>query len=234
MSVDVEYTPSARVRVPVLSEGSLDYLTIPDLREPVSKRLLDISLAAIGILLSCPLWVLIALLIKLEDGGPIFYCQKRWGKRGKVIVVRKFRTMVPDSDREGIKPAADNDPRVTRVGRVLRAMGLDELPQLLSILWGDMSLVGPRALAVGEVIYDRQGRPLRYEDIPEFALRLAVKPGLTSLATIYLPKDAPPRRKFRYDLLYIRKRSLWLDIRLIALSLLISLLGRWETRQPKL
>lgn len=233
MSLDVELSAKG-VAAEASSEVRLRQLHVSLAEEPRSKRLLDIFLSIIGLILSSPLWLLITLFIKLEDGGPVFYTQERWGKGGKVIKVLKFRTMRPDADRDGIQPASSNDPRVTKVGRVLRAMGLDELPQLISILRGDMSLVGPRALAVGEVVDAGDGRPVTYEEIPEFAKRLAVRPGLTSLATIYLPKDAPPKRKFRYDLLYIRKRSLWLDIRLIALSLLISLLGRWERRKRKL
>lgn len=233
MGLDMEVS-ARHVAAQVSSDARLKQLDIQLAEEPFSKRLLDIVLATIGLVLSSPLWLVIILLIKLEDGGPVFYTQERWGKGGRVIKVRKFRTMQPDADRYGVQPASANDPRVTRVGRVLRAMGLDELPQLISILRGDMSLVGPRALAVGEVVEVGKGRVITYEEIPGFAERLAVRPGLTSLATIYLPKDAHPKRKFRYDLLYIRKRSLWLDIRLIALSLLISLLGRWEQRKRKL
>jgi lipopolysaccharide/colanic/teichoic acid biosynthesis glycosyltransferase len=142
--------------------------------------------------------------------------------------------MVASSDQEfGLKQATENDPRITKVGQVLRAMGLDELPQLLNILWGEMSFVGPRSLAIGEIVRDEKGRVVKYEDIPGFQERLRVRPGLTGLATIYIPKDSPPRRKFRYDLLYIRKQSFWLDLRLIALSFWISFRGKWESRGKK-
>jgi len=142
--------------------------------------------------------------------------------------------MVPDSDQDsGIKQARENDPRITRIGRILRAMGLDELPQLLNIFLGEMSFVGPRSLAVGEIVKDEKGRIVKYEDMPGFRERLHVKPGLTGVATIYIPKDASPRRKFRYDLIYIRKQSFWLDVRLIALSFWISFRGKWETRGKK-
>jgi lipopolysaccharide/colanic/teichoic acid biosynthesis glycosyltransferase len=119
------------------------------------------------------------------------------------------------------------------VGRFLRACGMDELPQLLNIWKGEMSFVGPRALAVGEMLRDAQGNYTTYDHIPGFWERLAVRPGLTGIATIYIPKDAYPRRKFRYDLLYIRRQSCWLDIRLIVLSFWISFCGRWETRERK-
>jgi lipopolysaccharide/colanic/teichoic acid biosynthesis glycosyltransferase len=112
-------------------------------------------------------------------------------------------------------------------------MGLDELPQVLNILRGDMSFVGPRSLAVGENVMNMKGQTVQYENITGFRERLSVRPGLTGLATIYIRKDSPPERKFRYDLLYIRKQSIWLDIHLIALSFWISFRGTWETRSKK-
>jgi len=142
--------------------------------------------------------------------------------------------MVASSDQEfGLKQAPENDPRITKVGQVLRAMGLDELPQLLNIFRGEMSFVGPRSLAVGEIVKDEKGVIVKYENIPNFRERLRVRPGLTGVATIYIPKDAIPRHKFRYDLLYIRKQSFWLDLRLIALSFWISFRGKWESRGKK-
>jgi lipopolysaccharide/colanic/teichoic acid biosynthesis glycosyltransferase len=112
-------------------------------------------------------------------------------------------------------------------------MGLDELPQVINIFRGEMSFVGPRSLAVGEIVRDGRGNVVEYEDVPFFWERLSVRPGLTGLATVYLPKDVPPLRKFRYDLLYIRKQSFWLDLRLIFLSFWISFRGKWETRGKK-
>ncbi len=158
----------------------------------------------------------------------------RVGKGDRVSKAYKFRSMVTNSDRDfGIKQARENDPRINRVGRILRAMGLDELPQLLNIFKGEMSFVGPRSLAVGEIVKDEKGRVVSYEDIPGFWERLCVRPGLTGLATIYRPKDLTPRRKFHYDLLYIRKQSFWLDVRLIVLSFWVSFRGKWETRGKK-
>jgi lipopolysaccharide/colanic/teichoic acid biosynthesis glycosyltransferase len=140
--------------------------------------------------------------------------------------------MVATSDRDfGVRQAAEGDRRITRVGAFLRATGLDELPQLINILWGDMSFVGPRALSTTE--RNAEGIPIQYEGTPGFSTRLLVRPGLTGLATIYLPKDASPRLKFRTDLLYVRRLSFWLDIRLIVLSFWISFTGRWETRRKK-
>lgn len=201
----------------------------------ILKRTLDIILSGIMLFLSVPVSLPIALAIKLEDGGPIFYRQERWGRDGTRFGVYKFRTMLPDADqRFGLKQASENDHRITRIGRILRAMGLDELPQILNILIGEMSFVGPRSLAVGEIINDNKGRRLQYENIPGFRERLSVRPGLTGLATIYIPKDASPHRKFRYDLFYIRKQSIYLDLHLIALSFWISFRGKWETRTSKI
>ena len=122
--------------------------------EHTLKRSLDIVLSASMLLLSAPLALPIVLFIKLEDGGPVFYIQKRWGKDGNHFRAYKFRTMVAQSDKEfGILQARENDTRITRVGRVLRAMGLDELPQIINIFRGEMSFVGPRSLAVGAVSY---------------------------------------------------------------------------------
>ncbi len=200
-----------------------------------AKRLLDFVLATVGLLLSAPLWPVIAAAIKLEDGGAVFYTQKRWGYGGERLTVRKFRTMVPNSDEMyGIRQAAENDGRVTRLGAVLRAMGLDELPQLLLILRGKMSFVGPRPLAVGEIVEDEQGSLVHYERLPDFRKRQSVRPGLTSLATLHLPKDTCPVRKFRYDIRYVDRRSLLLDIKLILLSVWISVRGKWESRNRKL
>ena len=203
-------------------------------REPLLKRPLDVLISSIMLLLSAPVSFFIAIAIKLEDGGPVFYRQERWGRFGKKFMVFKFRTMIPDADKKfGLRQAKENDQRVTRAGQILRATGLDELPQIINILRGEMSFVGPRALAVGEIVFDKKGERVDYETTPGFWRRLAARPGLTSLATIYIPKDSSAHRKFRYDLYYIRNLSLGLDLRLIALSFWISFRGKWETRQKK-
>ena len=199
--------------------------------EPLLKRPFDFVVSGIGLLLSAPLWAIIALAIKLDDGGRIFYEQERWGRGGSVFRVRKFRTMVENAD---AVPAQQNDPRVTRPGRWLRASGMDELPQLLSICKGDMSLVGPRALAIGEKYRDDRGANVAYQDVPGFKERLTVRPGLTGLATIYLPKDAHPRERFEVDLKYVRNPSFMRDVQLVLTSLWISVRGKWETRDKKI
>jgi lipopolysaccharide/colanic/teichoic acid biosynthesis glycosyltransferase len=212
----------------------LDHWTTFLRKEPFLKRPLDLVLTGVMLILSLPVVLPIGLLIKLGDGGPLFYVQERWGRDGTRFKAFKFRTMLPDSDDQfGVIPATEKDHRVTRIGLVLRAMGLDELPQVLNILRGDMSFVGPRSLAVGEPVTNRKGQTVQYENIAGFRERLSVCPGLTGVATIYIRKDSPPERKFRYDLLYVRKQSIWLDLHLIALSFWISFRGTWETRSKK-
>jgi lipopolysaccharide/colanic/teichoic acid biosynthesis glycosyltransferase len=199
------------------------------------KRPFDILLSGTGILLSSPLWLLIAGLIKLEDRGPVFYRQERVGRRGRLFDVLKFRSMIPDAEKaHGAVQAVAQDPRVTRVGRVLRATAMDELPQLVNIFRGDMSFVGPRALRPNEkeVLGDPDTRAI--QDIPGYEERIRVRPGLTGLTQVFLPGETPRRKKFRVDRLYIRRRSFWLDLRLIALSFWITFRGRWESRQSKL
>ena len=200
----------------------------------MSKRALDVFLSAAGLLLSSPLWAAIALAITLEDGGPVFFAQERVGRSGRTFRVLKFRSMRPDAEaRTGAIQALHDDPRVTRVGRVLRATAMDELPQLWNIMRGDMSFVGPRALRPGEIEAVAGGRLVRLEDVPGFERRVSVRPGLTGLAQIYAPRDLPRRQKFRYDNVYVEKRSWMLDVRLILLSFWISFLGTWEARGRK-
>ena len=210
------------------------FIPIRKVKEHLLKRPLDVILSTFMLIFSLPVSLSIVVAIKIEGNGPIFYRQERWGLGGSRFKAYKFRTMVPSSDEEfGLRQARENDPRITRIGRVLRAMGLDELPQLLNIFLGEMSFVGPRSLAIGEIVKDEKGCTVKYEDMPGFRERLRVRPGLTGVATIYIPKDASPRRKFRYDLVYIQKQSFWLDIRLILLSFWISFRGKWETRGKK-
>ena len=201
---------------------------------PVGKRIFDVALSGLGLCLSAPLWVAAAALIKLEDGGPVFYRQERVGLRGTTFTVLKFRSMVADAERDhGPRQATAGDPRVTRIGHLLRATAMDELPQLVNIFRGDMSFVGPRALRAGEIDAVGDGRLIALEDIAGYDARIAVPPGLTGVAQIYAPRDVARRHKFRYDLVYVRRRSFWLDLRLIILSFWISLRGTWEHRGRK-
>jgi lipopolysaccharide/colanic/teichoic acid biosynthesis glycosyltransferase len=198
------------------------------------KRLFDIALSAFGLLASSPLWLILAAAIRLEDGGPVFYGQERVGRGGRRFRALKFRSMRPDAEASsGPVQAAEDDPRVTRVGRWMRKTAMDELPQLWNILRGDMSFVGPRALRPGEIEAEADGRLVALEEVPGFEHRIRVRPGLTGLAQIYAPRDVPRRHKFRYDRIYVERRSWRLDARLILLSFWISLLGTWEARGRK-
>jgi len=203
-------------------------------QEPLLKRSLDLFLASIGLALSAPIWLLIAVGIKLEDGGPVFYSQERVGQGGRRFRSWKFRSMISDSDAKfGPLQATDGDSRVTRIGRYLRAAAMDELPQLWSIFKGEMSFVGPRALLPEEIEVNGNGELIPLEKIPGYEERHRVCPGLTGLAQVYAPRDIPRKQKFRYDLLYIKKQRLWLDIKLILLSVWISVRGNWEARTRK-
>jgi lipopolysaccharide/colanic/teichoic acid biosynthesis glycosyltransferase len=201
---------------------------------PPAKRMLDILLSGLGLVLSSPLWVLAAIAIKLEDGGPVFYSQDRVGHGGRHFRVLKFRSMIQNAEANvGALQASAGDPRVTRVGRLMRATAFDELPQLVSIFRGDMSFVGPRALRPGEIEVRGEGQMEALEDVPGFASRCRVRPGLTGVAQIYAPRDIPRRQKFRYDRVYIEQQSFLLDVRLIALSFWITFRGTWEARGRK-
>jgi lipopolysaccharide/colanic/teichoic acid biosynthesis glycosyltransferase len=196
----------------------------------IAKRVFDIAFAAAALVLSTPVWLIAAALVKLQDGGPVFFRQDRSGLHGRPFSVLKFRSMTTDAERDGAKQAVPGDARVTGAGRWLRATAMDELPQLWNILAGDMSVVGPRALRPGEVEAEGPGVFVPLEDVPGFAMRSSVKPGLTGVAQIYARRDLPRRLKFRYDRLYIQRQSFALDIRLVVLSFWISLTGAWEVR----
>jgi lipopolysaccharide/colanic/teichoic acid biosynthesis glycosyltransferase len=208
---------------------------IPEIQEPWLKRPFDMCLAGLGLLLSAPLWGAAALAIKLEDGGPVFFRQERWGQGKRPIRVYKFRTMVPNANPVGVTvQATPDDPRITLVGRMLRATAFDEIPQLLNIWKGEMSLVGPRALPINERQVRERGEEMPDEQIPGFEERLRVRPGLTGIAQIWAPRDIPRRHKFKYDLLYLKKQSFGCDLKLIALSFWITFRGKWEARGEKL
>jgi lipopolysaccharide/colanic/teichoic acid biosynthesis glycosyltransferase len=143
--------------------------------------------------------------------------------------------MVPNANPAGVTiQATEDDPRITYVGRILRATAFDEIPQLLNIWKGEMSLVGPRALPMNERQVRDGDEELPDEQIPGFEERLRVRPGLTGLAQIWAPRDIRRRHKFKYDLLYLKKQSFWLDLKLIALSCWITFRARWEARGEKL
>lgn len=193
------------------------------------KSWFDLSILFLAHVLLLPLWIalwtLIPIAIWLGDRGPIFYRQKRTGKNGKVFTVLKFRTMVPEADRQGPAWTLDNDPRLTRIGRVLRKTALDELPEILSIWKRDMSLVGPRALDVEE-------HQVLEQQIPEFDKRLQVRPGLTGLAQIYDRNDIAVD-KLQYDLEYLECMGPFLDLKLLVLSVRNTIFAKWDRRGGK-
>ncbi len=179
----------------------------------VGKRTMDIVLCLLAMVVAAPLMLIIAAAIKIEDGGPVFYRQKRLTRGGREFEILKFRSMIVDAEKyDGPRLASDGDPRITRVGRVIRPIRLDELPQILNILKGDMSIVGPRPerRAIAEE-YCRQ--------IPEFAYRLKVRGGLTGYAQIYGKYNTSAYDKLRLDLMYIENYSLLLDVKLILRTL---------------
>jgi lipopolysaccharide/colanic/teichoic acid biosynthesis glycosyltransferase len=198
------------------------------------KRAFDVLLAGSGLVVSAPLWALIAVAIKLEDGGSVMFPQSRVGRGGATFRALKFRSMVPEAATMPPTQAGENDPRVTRVGRLLRATAMDELPQLYNIFRGDMSFVGPRALRPSEIETTSDGELVSLDAIAGYRDRRRLRPGLTGVAQIYAPRDVTRRNKFRFDRVYARNQGLWLDIRLILISFWITFRGKWEHRASKI
>ena len=199
------------------------------------KRAFDLALAGVGLLASMPLWAAVAAAVKLEDGGPVFFSQERVGLNGRVFRAFKFRSMIPDAEaKTGPVQAAAHDPRVTRVGRLMRATAMDELPQLWNIFVGNMSFVGPRPLRPGEVEQMGDGRLVALRDIRGYEDRHRVRPGLTGLAQVYAPRDLPRAGKFRLDRLYLKHAGICLDLKLLVLSFWITGRGKWEERDHKI
>lgn len=193
------------------------------------KRAFDYSLALLGLFVFSPLWLIFTLAIWLEDRGEIYYIQERVGKDARIFKGIKFRSMRPDAE-NGVGPiqAKENDPRVTKFGRFLRKTAMDELPQLLNILKGDMSFVGPRALRPMETESTDDSEVKSIFQIPGFQVRASIQPGLTGVAQIYASRHLPREEKFKYDLWYIKNHSLWLDISLILKSVMITLQRKWD------
>ena len=181
----------------------------------ILKRAMDVVLCSLAMIVAAPVMLIVAAAIKLEDGGPVFYRQDRLTRNGREFAILKFRSMIVDAEKQaGAVLASGNDPRITKVGKFIRATRLDELPQLLNILKGDMSIVGPRPER--KCFADEFTR-----DMPEFAYRLKVRGGLTGYAQIYGKYNTSPYDKLRLDMMYIENYSLLLDIKLIILTLRI-------------
>jgi exopolysaccharide biosynthesis polyprenyl glycosylphosphotransferase len=174
------------------------------------KRVFDIGLSMVGLLLLAVPFAIIALAIKLDSKGPVFFRQERVGKDGRSFKVWKFRTMVVEAEHMRARYGFEkDDPRITRMGKILRMTGVDELPQLINVLKGDMSLVGPRPTLLYQVdMYNARQRE-----------RLRVKPGITGWALIHGRNELKWSKRIEYDLWYIENSSLWLDLKILFKTL---------------
>ena len=177
-------------------------------RYEMIKRGLDITLATVGAIPAIIIIVIFGVLVRIETPGKVLYAQERLGKDGKKFRLYKIRSMFIDAEKDGAKWAEQDDDRVTTIGKFIRNTRIDELPQLLNIIKGDMSFVGPRP--------EREVFTIQFDkEIPGFSKRLLVKPGLTGWAQINGGYDISPREKLDYDLYYIKNRSLKLDFKIL-------------------
>ena len=171
----------------------------------IYKRIFDLLISLPVIIILSPVFVVMAVAIKLSSRGPVIFAQERAGKNGKLFTFYKFRTMKPDVEPFGPSPKSSNDNRLTKVGVLLREYSLDELPQLLNILKGDMSIVGPRPLYISQIAeWDQRQKK-----------RLLVKPGLTGLAQISGRGGITREEKLELDVKYVETASLWLDLKIV-------------------
>ena len=173
------------------------------------KRLLDLITAVFLLLLTFPLLLAVGLAIRLDSPGPIFYCQERVGFGGKAFIMFKFRSMIIGASDKGSYQTAPNDPRITRVGRFLRRNSLDELPQLMNVLLGDMSLVGPRP-----DVFDQR----KFYKESDWVRRVSVRPGITGLAQATVRSSATPTQRLDLDLEYVENAGLLLDLKVLVLT----------------
>jgi lipopolysaccharide/colanic/teichoic acid biosynthesis glycosyltransferase len=193
------------------------------IKKSLSKRILDVIIALISLVISAPIWLLVIFLIWWEDPGPLFFVKNSVGRGGKNFHQLKFRSMIIDAEKDtGPISGYENDERVLFFGKLLRKTALDELPQLINILKGDMSYVGPRpqrtVLVHGYL-----------QDIPDYAKRHQVRPGLAGLAQVVDTYDITPEQKLAWDLVYIEKVSIWLDIRLVLAAFYLVFALRWRS-----
>ena len=175
----------------------------------ILKRILDIISSLLGLIVAIPIILVIAIIIKIEDNGPVFYSQQRLGKDEKNFFVYKLRSMRVDAETYGgVQWAQKDDPRITKIGKFIRKTRIDEIPQLFNILKGDMSLIGPRP--------ERPELTYKFnKEIPGFIDRLVIKPGLTGLAQVNGGYDISPEEKLKWDIIYIKNRNIFLDISII-------------------
>ena len=218
MSVNLHREDVSKFKAPPLADSRY--------RNARAKRVLDISLAAILLIILSPLLCLVALAVKLDSRGPVLFRQRRGGLGGRPFVIFKFRTLTVLEDGPSIRQISRNDCRVTRVGRFLRSTSLDELPQLINVVRGEMSLVGPRPHALS---HDR----MFGQAMPNYSLRFAVRPGITGWAQVNGARGPTPvladmRRRLDYDIWYIEHWTLGLDIRILAATAIAILAGKME------
>ncbi|MDY2795328.1 MAG: sugar transferase [Peptostreptococcus porci] len=175
------------------------------------QRFFDILLSFVGLLIGVPIILIFGMLIKIEDRGPILYKQERLGKHGREFYVYKLRSMRTDAEKFGAQWAEKDDPRITKVGKFIRKTRIDEIPQLINILKGDMGIIGPRP--------ERSVFTKEFEEtFPNFVYRLAIKPGLTGWAQVNGGYEIGPGEKLEYDLYYIKNRSVMLDIKIVLMT----------------
>ncbi len=184
---------------------------------PMFKRLLDVALSMVAMLALLPLWLLVALLVRLSSPGPVLYKQRRTGRHGKEFMLYKFRSMVVNADQLGPLSTQLHDPRITPLGRILRRTGLDELPQLLNVIAGDMSLIGPRPNTPSQ-------EPTYPSEVWE--KRHHVRPGITGLAQVSGRSNLTSEQQSAYDLDYVNRLGFWLDFHILWKTLLVVLSGR--------
>lgn len=185
----------------------------------IMSRLLDVGGALVALIFALPFFIVTVIAIKIEDGGPIFYTQARLGKNSRVFTIYKIRSMRIDAEKDGgAQWAAEDDNRITRVGKIIRLMRIDEIPQFYNILIGDMKMIGPRPERpeLAEEFYRK---------LPEFANRLAVKPGLTGLAQVSGGYDLTPAEKLVLDVEYIENRGLLMDLKIMLKTVKVVLTG---------
>ncbi|MCC3862935.1 sugar transferase [Terrisporobacter petrolearius] len=199
--------------------ANIDYSIVNDsFLFKIYHRILDIIISIIGLVISIPMIIVFGFLIKKEDGGPIFYKQDRLGKDGKIIFIYKLRSMRINSETNGAIWAEKNDPRITKVGKFIRKTRIDEIPQFLNILKGEMSVIGPRP--------ERPTLTMEFNDeIPGFINRLVVKPGLTGYAQVHGGYEISPEDKIKEDLYYIKNRSVFLDLSILLKTVKVIFTG---------
>jgi exopolysaccharide biosynthesis polyprenyl glycosylphosphotransferase len=191
--------------------------------EKKAKRLMDLGISLLFLILTSPIMLIVSIAIKLDSKGPVFYKQERSGLNGKVFNILKFRSMIKDAEKKsGPVWSTKDDPRITRVGRIIRKLRLDEIPQVINVLKGEMSFVGPRP-----------ERPYFVEklseEIPLYKRRLRVRPGITGWAQVKHKYDETiedVKTKLRYDLFYIENMSLRMDLKIIFRTVFVVLFGK--------